>query len=168
MIYLNFPSNEVVINCNGKGFKKMTNLNTLVIKNGNFSKESQYFPSSLRVLEWKKYPSTPLSIMNKASEISLIFYYAYCKLTFTLLILFILISFSLFMQKFENMKVLKFNRDIKCLMSSKFRIFNREYLEEFSFQNCENLITIDTSIGLLTTNVEKQHFLSGFVTTSHS
>ncbi|KAK2419783.1 disease resistance protein RUN1 [Trifolium repens] len=68
MIYLNFPSNEVVINCNGKGFKKMTNLNTLVIKNGNFSKESQYFPSSLRVLEWKKYPSTPLSIMNKKLE----------------------------------------------------------------------------------------------------
>jgi hypothetical protein len=70
------------------------------------------------------------------------------------------------MQKFENMKVLKFDNceylteisNVSCLPN----------LEEFSFQNCENLITIDTSIGLLTTNVEKQHFLSGFVTTSHS
>jgi hypothetical protein len=56
MIYLDCPSKEVVINWNGKAFKKMTNLKTLVIKNGKFSKGSQYFPSSLRVLEWKKYP----------------------------------------------------------------------------------------------------------------
>jgi hypothetical protein len=70
MIYLDCPSKEVVINWNGKAFKKMTNLKTLVIKNANFSKGSQYFPSSLRVLEWEKYPSTPFSIMNKASEIS--------------------------------------------------------------------------------------------------
>jgi hypothetical protein len=48
----------------------MTNLKTLVIKNGKFSKECRYFPSSLRVLEWEKYPSAPSSIMNKASEIS--------------------------------------------------------------------------------------------------
>jgi hypothetical protein len=70
MIYLDCPSKEVKINWNGKAFKKMTNLKTLVIKNGNFSQGCQYFPSSLRVLEWEKYPSTPLSIMNKASEIS--------------------------------------------------------------------------------------------------
>ncbi|KAK2365734.1 disease resistance protein RPV1 [Trifolium repens] len=49
--------------------------------------------------------------------------------------------------KFENMKVLKFDNceylteisNVSCLPN----------LEEFSFQNCENLITIDTSIGLL-------------------
>jgi hypothetical protein len=70
MIYLSCPSNEVVINWNGKAFKKMTNLKALVIKNGIFSKRSLYFPSSLRVLKWKNYPSTPFSIMSKASEIS--------------------------------------------------------------------------------------------------
>jgi hypothetical protein len=54
----------------------MTNLKTLVIKNGKFSKGSQYFPSSLRELEWEKYPSTPFSIMNKASVNKLNFYHA--------------------------------------------------------------------------------------------
>jgi hypothetical protein len=70
MIYLDYPSEKAVIDWNGKGFKKMTNLKTLVVKNGNFSKGCRYFPSSLRVLEWEKYPSTPLSIMNKVSELS--------------------------------------------------------------------------------------------------
>jgi hypothetical protein len=70
MIYLNHLSKEVVINWNGEGFKKITNLETLVIKNVNFSEGSRYFPNSLKVLEWEKYPSTPFSIMNKASEIS--------------------------------------------------------------------------------------------------
>ncbi|KAK2419789.1 disease resistance protein RUN1 [Trifolium repens] len=116
MIYLDCPSKEVVINWNGEGFEKMTNLKTLVIKNANFSKASQYLPSSLRVLEWDNYPSssTPFSIMNK---------------------------------KLENMKVLKFDNckyltkisNVSCLPN----------LEEFSFKNCENLITIDNSIGFL-------------------
>ncbi|KAK2419795.1 disease resistance protein RUN1 [Trifolium repens] len=114
MIYLDCPSKEVEINWNGKAFKKMTNLKTLVIKSGNFSKGCQYFPSSLRVLEWEKYPSAPLSIMNK---------------------------------KFEDMTVLKFDKceyltripNVSCLPN----------LEEFSFKFCENLTTIDNSIGFL-------------------
>jgi hypothetical protein len=51
------------------------------------------------------------------------------------------------MQKFENMKVLKFDNceylseisNVSCLPN----------LEELSFKNCENLITIDNSIGFL-------------------
>jgi hypothetical protein len=74
MIYLDYPSEKAVIDWNGKGFKKMTNLKTLVIKNGNFSNGSRYFPSSLIVLEWEKYPSTPFCIMKKASEFSFIMY----------------------------------------------------------------------------------------------
>ncbi|KAK2419777.1 disease resistance protein RUN1 [Trifolium repens] len=61
MIYLDRLSKEVVINWNGEGLKNMTNLKTLVIKNANLSQGSQYFPSSLRILEWEKYPSTPFS-----------------------------------------------------------------------------------------------------------
>ncbi|CAJ2665542.1 unnamed protein product [Trifolium pratense] len=68
MIYLDYPSKEIVINWNGEVFKKMTNLKTLVIKNANFSEGSRYFPNSLRVLEWEKYPSTPFSILNKKFE----------------------------------------------------------------------------------------------------
>ncbi|XP_045812365.1 disease resistance protein RPV1-like isoform X2 [Trifolium pratense] len=68
MIYLDYPSKEVVINWNGEAFKKMTNLKTLVIKNANFSEGSRHFPNSLRVLEWEKYPSIPFSILNKKFE----------------------------------------------------------------------------------------------------
>ncbi|CAJ2665540.1 unnamed protein product [Trifolium pratense] len=68
MIYLDCPSKEVEINWNGEAFKKMTNLKTLIIKNANFSEGSRYFPNSLRVLEWEKYPSIPFSILNKKFE----------------------------------------------------------------------------------------------------
>ncbi|XP_045809673.1 disease resistance protein RPP2A-like [Trifolium pratense] len=68
MIYLDCPSKEVVKNLNGDAFKKMTKLKTLVIKNAYFSEGSHYFPNSLRVLEWEKYPSTPFSILNKKFE----------------------------------------------------------------------------------------------------
>lgn len=51
----------------------MKNLKTLIIKSGHFSKAPIYFPSTLRVLEWQRYPSQclPSSIFNKASKISL-------------------------------------------------------------------------------------------------
>lgn len=80
MIYLNGPSIEVLRDWNGKAFKKMKNLKTLIIKSGHFSKGSRYFPSSLRVLEWQRYPSEciPFSLLNKASEI-----YSYFPIMYT-------------------------------------------------------------------------------------
>ncbi|XP_039688660.1 disease resistance protein RUN1-like [Medicago truncatula] len=51
MIYLNSPSMDLVIDWNGKAFKKMTNLKTLIIKNVSFTKDPKYLPSSLRVLK---------------------------------------------------------------------------------------------------------------------
>ncbi|XP_039682531.1 disease resistance protein RPV1 isoform X1 [Medicago truncatula] len=51
MIYMNFPSEEFVIDKKGKAFKKMTRLKTLIIENGHFSKGLKYLPSSLRVLK---------------------------------------------------------------------------------------------------------------------
>ena len=63
---------EPVIDWNGKAFKKMSNLRTLIIKNGQFSKSPKYLPSTLRVLIWEGYHSKSLSssFLNKASEIS--------------------------------------------------------------------------------------------------
>ena len=71
MIYLNCPAMEPVIDCNGKSFKKMTKLKTLIIENGHFSKGPKYLPSSLRVLKWKGCTSESLSssIFSKASKI---------------------------------------------------------------------------------------------------
>jgi hypothetical protein len=58
IIYLEFPSSEEeVIEWKGDELKKMQNLKTLIVKNGSFSKGPKYFPNSLRVLEWPKYPS---------------------------------------------------------------------------------------------------------------
>ncbi|KEH29798.1 disease resistance protein RUN1 [Medicago truncatula] len=51
MIYLSSPSTDPVIDWNGKAFKKMTNLKTLIIENVSFSKDPKYLPSSLRVLK---------------------------------------------------------------------------------------------------------------------
>jgi hypothetical protein len=70
MIYLNCPSTENVIEWDGKAFKKMTNLKTLIIENGHFSKGPEYLPSSLTFLKWKGCPSKSLSFfLNKASEV---------------------------------------------------------------------------------------------------
>ncbi|RHN52362.1 putative TIR domain, winged helix-turn-helix DNA-binding domain-containing protein [Medicago truncatula] len=70
MLYMNFPSKKTVIDWNGKAFMKMTNLKTLIIKKGHFSKGPEYLPSSLRVLKWDRYPSDSLSssILNKKFE----------------------------------------------------------------------------------------------------
>ncbi|XP_057437315.1 disease resistance protein RUN1-like [Lotus japonicus] len=48
---------EGTISWDGKGFKNMENLKTLIIKNVHFSEAPKYLPSSLRVLDWQSYPS---------------------------------------------------------------------------------------------------------------
>ncbi|RHN52417.1 putative TIR domain, winged helix-turn-helix DNA-binding domain-containing protein [Medicago truncatula] len=67
MIHLNCPSMENVIEWNGKAMKKMTNLKTLIIENGQFSRGPDYLPSSLRFCKWNGCPSKSLSscILNK-------------------------------------------------------------------------------------------------------
>jgi len=62
---------DPVIDWNGKAFKKMTNLKTLIIENFSFSKGSKYLPRSLRVLKCHGCSSESLSsiICSKASEI---------------------------------------------------------------------------------------------------
>jgi len=58
IICLDLPEfDKEAIVFNTKAFKKMKNLKTLVLRNGNFSKGPKYLPNSLRVLEWWGYPS---------------------------------------------------------------------------------------------------------------
>ncbi|KAL2344271.1 hypothetical protein Fmac_005556 [Flemingia macrophylla] len=47
---------EQMVEWNGKAFKKMEKLETLIIKNASFYKSPKCLPNSLRVLEWKGYP----------------------------------------------------------------------------------------------------------------
>ncbi|KEH37535.1 putative TIR domain, winged helix-turn-helix DNA-binding domain-containing protein [Medicago truncatula] len=116
MIYTNFDSMKSVTVWNGKAFKKMKKLKTLIIENDHFSEGPKYLPNSLRVLKWKGCPSKSLSscFSNK---------------------------------KFENMKVLTFNR---CQYLMKIPdVSGLQSLKEFSFEECNNLITIHDSIGYL-------------------
>ena len=59
IINLESPTSEVV-EWDRNAFKKMKNLKTLIIRNGNFFKGPKHLPNSLRVLEWQKYPSPSL------------------------------------------------------------------------------------------------------------
>ncbi|XP_020223698.1 TMV resistance protein N isoform X3 [Cajanus cajan] len=45
---------------NGMGFKEMTNLKTLIIRDAIFTNGPKHLPNSLRVLEWWRYPSSSL------------------------------------------------------------------------------------------------------------
>jgi hypothetical protein len=48
---------ETEVEFDESAFKKMKNLKTLIIEGAHFSKGPKYLPNSLRVVEWKKYPS---------------------------------------------------------------------------------------------------------------
>ena len=54
---MDFPIFEKIIQWDGRAFKKMKNLKTLIIKNADFSQGAKHLPNSLRVLEWQEYPS---------------------------------------------------------------------------------------------------------------
>nr|WIL60028.1 nodulation protein [Melilotus officinalis] len=62
IIHLDIPSteDERVIECDEEVFKNMTNLKILIIRRCHFSKALKHLPNSLRVLEWKTYPSQEL------------------------------------------------------------------------------------------------------------
>ena len=55
---MDFPIfQEIQIEWDGYAFKKMKKLKTLIIRNGHFSKGPKHLPNTLRVLEWKRYPT---------------------------------------------------------------------------------------------------------------
>ncbi|KAJ7975386.1 TMV resistance protein N-like [Quillaja saponaria] len=58
-IMLILPQEEMV-DWSGEAFEKMKNLRLLVVENAYFSKGPKYLPSTLRVLDWKNYPSPSL------------------------------------------------------------------------------------------------------------
>src|ERR1051325_795060 len=64
MLILDFPKDEAhlkgpngeEVNWDGKAFKQMKNLKTLIIRNGSFSKGPIHLPNRLRILKWQGYP----------------------------------------------------------------------------------------------------------------
>jgi hypothetical protein len=54
-IILDPPSHERVYHSDA--FEKMENLRILIVRNTTFSSAPRYLPNSLRLLDWKGYPS---------------------------------------------------------------------------------------------------------------
>ncbi|KRH09333.1 hypothetical protein GLYMA_16G210600v4 [Glycine max] len=135
---LSLSEKETTIDWNGNAFRKIKNLKILFIRNGKFSKGPNYFPESLRVLEWHGYPSNCLPSNFPPKELVI------CKLSQSYITSF---GFHGSRKKFRKLKVLKFDYckilteipDVSVLVN----------LEELSFNRCGNLITVHHSIGFL-------------------
>ncbi|XP_054778200.1 uncharacterized protein LOC129286213 [Prosopis cineraria] len=54
------PPHQEKVEWGGIAFEKMNNLKILIIRNAQFSTSSKYFPNTLRLLDWKGYPSMTL------------------------------------------------------------------------------------------------------------
>ncbi|PNX99122.1 disease resistance protein (TIR-NBS-LRR class), partial [Trifolium pratense] len=129
-----YPNSRIEVEWDGEAFKKMENLRTLIIKDGKFTESPKHLPNSLRILQLQH--SLCLS-WDLPSE----FYPR--KLT----ICNISTKSTLFTQKFKNIMVLNFDRhEFLTRIPNVSGLVN---LEEFSFQDCVNLITVDDSVGLL-------------------
>ncbi|CAJ1952313.1 unnamed protein product [Sphenostylis stenocarpa] len=136
---LSICEKEETLEWNGNAFKKMKNLKILIIRNGKFSKAPNYFPESLRVLEWHGYPSNCLPSNFHPNKLVI------CKLTDS--------SFRSFgfhgsSKKFENLTVMNFDQ---CNFLTQIPdMSDLPNLEEVSFKNCESLIEVHDSIGFMT------------------
>ena len=62
MITLDYLKYEAAVEWDGVAFKEMNNLKTLIIRSGCLHEGPIHLPNSLRVLEWKVYPSPSLPI----------------------------------------------------------------------------------------------------------
>ncbi|KAH1192644.1 TMV resistance protein N [Glycine max] len=135
IICLNFPllDKEDIVEWNRKAFKKMKNLKTLIIKSGHFCKGPRYLPNSLRVLEWWRYPSHDLPSDFRSKKLGI------CKLPHC--------CFTSLELKFMSMRVLNLDK-CKCLTQIP-DVSGLPNLEKLSFQHCQNLTTIHSSIGFL-------------------
>ncbi|CAJ2667212.1 unnamed protein product [Trifolium pratense] len=139
IIHLNSLPEEIV-EWTGNEFKKMKNLKTLVIPINKFFFKPHHLPNSLRVLIWHWYPSQYIPSDFCPKNLSI------CKLPNSGLTSFNLAN-SLKERTFFGMKVLHLDNS-ECL-TEIIDISSLKNLEEFSFQRCENLLTIHDSVGFL-------------------
>ncbi|MED6143249.1 hypothetical protein PIB30_004335 [Stylosanthes scabra] len=141
MIYLEFPLLErKVIKWDGKAFKEMTNLKTLIIKNGWFSSAPKYLRNSLRVLEWWEYPSKDFPYDFQPKELSIL------KLPHSLCMSPMLDSLTK-ASELASLNVLNF--DYNDSLREIPDVSSLQSLQELSFKECSNLIKVHNSVGFL-------------------
>ncbi|XLR24764.1 hypothetical protein HN51_071287 [Arachis hypogaea] len=153
MIFLEFPlqkrdENEdstkkeknklVQVEWDGKAFKRMKNLKTLIIKNGCFSKRPKYLPNSLRIMEWWGYPSKRFPSDSHPKKLSILklpnYLFKSCKLDSLSKRL-----VALNVLNFDNSDFLEEIPDVSSLVT----------LQKLSFSGCKNLIRVHSSVGVL-------------------
>ncbi|MED6143201.1 hypothetical protein PIB30_004292 [Stylosanthes scabra] len=121
----------------GEAFRRMKNIEILIIKNGCFSTPPSYLPNSLRVLEWWKYPSEYLPAGFHPKKLSIL------KLPKNILSL----QLDSFSKKFVALRVLIF--DYSKSLTELPDVSGIPNLQELSLRGCENLISVHPSVGLL-------------------
>ncbi|MED6112671.1 hypothetical protein PIB30_063667 [Stylosanthes scabra] len=143
IVYLDFPlskrkGNEV--RWDGTAFKGMKNLKMLIVKNGCFSRSPKHLPNSLRVLEWWRYPSKCFPHDFHPEKLIILKLPDYPHPFPELDSLFKASSLvNLIVLKFDYSEFLKEIPDVSSLQT----------LQELSFRECKNLVTVESSVGFL-------------------
>ncbi|XP_017438559.1 disease resistance protein Roq1 isoform X1 [Vigna angularis] len=135
---ISISKREETIYWNRNAFRKMKKLKILIIRNGKFSEGPNYFPESLRVLEWHGYPSNCLPSNFDPRKLVI------CKLPHSPFTSF---GFHGSSKKLENLTVLNFD---KCNYLTQIpNLSDLLNLEVLSFKKCGSLIVVHDSIGFL-------------------
>ncbi|XP_028793756.1 disease resistance-like protein DSC1 [Neltuma alba] len=133
-IILDPPKQEEVM-WNGLAFEKMNNLRILIVRNTQLLTSPKYLPNSLRLLDWRGYPSMTLPL--DFSPPKLVCFKVYGSL----------FKMEEAFQKFECVTYMNFS---KCeLLREVPDMSHVQNLKTLSFRECRNLIKVHDSAGSL-------------------
>ncbi|KAK7300088.1 hypothetical protein RJT34_10921 [Clitoria ternatea] len=139
-IILDFPrEEEVEVEWSGSAFKKMNNLRILIVRNARFSLAPDYLPNSLKLLEWKGYPSKSLPAgFYPKNAVVLSLPQSHFMLEKKL---------PLQVNRLQNLTYMNFSHCSFLTHVPDMTGFPN--LKEFDFSECENLVSIHHSVGFL-------------------
>ncbi|XP_054777791.1 disease resistance protein RUN1-like [Prosopis cineraria] len=135
-IILDAPDQKV--EWSGIAFEKMNNLKILIIRNAQFSTNSKHFPNSLRLLDWKGYPSMTLPPDFSPSKLICL---KLNRSRFTLEEPF---------KKFEYVTYVTYLDFSKCKFITEVPDMSQfQNLKTLIFRKCRNLTKVHDSVGSL-------------------
>nr|XP_023911119.1 disease resistance-like protein DSC1 [Quercus suber] len=128
--------NPITVQLHAKAFKKMENLKFLMVHNVLISKELNYLPNELKLLEWHEYPFSLPSNYCPQQLVVLEMPRSCIRLE------------KLFMQggQYNNLKSINLER---CISIRKLPNLCTPNLERLNTSDCENLIEVHEAIGSL-------------------
>ncbi|MED6120235.1 hypothetical protein PIB30_019025 [Stylosanthes scabra] len=134
IIDLVFPNSDENINWDGEAFVKMNNLKTLIVHTCCSLEGPKKLPNSLRVLIWQYYPSQSLPSDFYPKKLVMMDLSYSCLNSIEL------------QEKFVNLKYLRIDG---CKLKHIPDVSFAPNLEELSFRQCQSLIEVHESVGLL-------------------